>query len=96
MSETARPRLREDLVLRKVEHELVVYDPLADRICLLNHSATAVLELCDGMRTRAEVASAIRTAYALDAETARGEVERVLAELAGHGLMRDQEPPLRA
>lgn len=89
MSAPARPRLREDLVFRQIDHELVVYDPLADRICLLNHSATAVLELCDGTRTPAEVAAEIRAAFSLDSETARGEVERVLAELASHGLFRE-------
>ena len=54
--------MKEAVVLRVLEDELVAYDPVADRTVLMNASSAAVLELCDG-RGLASITEEIRERF---------------------------------
>ena len=46
-----KPEYRGEIVALEAEDELVLYDPKADHVHLLNTVAAAVYELCDGTNT---------------------------------------------
>jgi PqqD family protein of HPr-rel-A system len=83
---TEGPKVRTDLVFRAVDEDLVVYDPLDDRTSLLNPSAAAILELCDGTRDARAIAGALRKELASAPESLERDVERLLADLGRRGF----------
>ena len=83
----AYPCLREDLIIRQVDDDFVIYDPLRDRTLLLNLTAAAVLDHCDGDHTVEEMASEIARIFAVEALDIRADVESIVAYLVTHGLL---------
>jgi hypothetical protein len=59
-----RPRVREDLVFRELDEDWVVFDPVTRRLHALNRTAAVVWEHCGGDLTVAEIAQAVRGAFA--------------------------------
>lgn len=82
-----RPRLRENLVVRQVEEDVVVYDPVFDRTALLNFSAAVILELCDGSRTTREITRDLSITFSLETREVTTDVDTVLGILVGAGLL---------
>lgn len=72
---------REGLVTRVVDEELVVYDPVKDRIALLNSSAAVVLELCDGSRTEKAITEAVAESFSMDPSQVAESVAKTLSQL---------------
>ena len=82
-----RPKLRDDLIFREIEEDFVVYDPVTDQTTLLNISAAAVLDLCDGARTLDDITTEIGRLFQSEREAVGQEVERVLQGMASRGLL---------
>ena len=53
--------LRDDLVIRVLEDETLVYDTKRDQAHCLNYAAARVWEFCDGNTTAAQASRALRT-----------------------------------
>jgi hypothetical protein len=87
VDDVSLPLVRDDLLFRRVDDDFVVYDPVADRTVLLNVSGAVVFDLCDGTRTRAAIAEELAAAFEVDSELVAPDVERVLGELRGLGLL---------
>jgi hypothetical protein len=83
------PQRRDDVVSQPAGGETLLYDPVADAVHVLNATALAVWELCDGQHTAAQIETALRARFAGTgsrdvagdvADTlARFQAERVLA-----------------
>ncbi len=86
-SEATRPLGRDDLLTREVDGEFFLYDPVTDRIVLINHSAAVIFELCDGTRTEDEIAAEVQRLYGSEAEQLDSEVRATLVELTASGLI---------
>ena len=69
------------------------YSPLKDEVVFLNATASDVWRLADGEHTVDEVAALLAAAYARDAGALRGDVARLLADLAEAGLLPGGAPP---
>lgn len=82
-----RPKLREDVLRRRLDDELVLYDPLHDGITLLNESAAVVLGLCDGERPVRRIVDEVHGRFGGDRERVEGAVANVLAKLREGGLL---------
>jgi hypothetical protein len=82
-----RPVRRPDVWLRKTNREIAVYDPLGNRIHLLNDTALAIWELCDGDTTPAEMITAICELCGMHRDIVTEDVERVLADFDEAGLV---------
>jgi len=93
MTAPTRPRLRPNLIVRQVEEDIVLYDPVTDQTALLNHSAAAILELCDGIRSTDEIVIEIAALYLTDPEPIAAQVDVTLAEFARHGLVDIEDTP---
>lgn len=66
-----------------------VYDNTTDSLHVLNDSARAIWELCDGTTNPDEMASAISELAGLNHEEARDDVRLALGELRELGLVGD-------
>lgn len=91
MNDSFRPRLRSDIALRKVDEDFVAYDPVKDRVVLLNLTAAVALELCDGERSCEEIAEQVRARFQGAGEEALDEVRAILLQFSANGLV-ESEP----
>ena len=89
-----RPAMRDELVIGQVDDEVLVYDPVSDHTTVLNWSAAAVLELCDGERTVAEIIAAVGRAVPAAAGDLGTEIEDTIRSLAANGLLASAPPQL--
>ena len=86
-SDATRPLARHDLLTREVDGEFFLYDPVTDRLVLINHSAAVILELCDGTRTEDEIAAEVQRLYGSEAEQLDNEARATLVEFTANGLI---------
>ena len=89
-----RPRARsDDIIVERLPGETLVYDQSRDTAHCLGEVAAAVLALCDGTRTRGELAAI--AAQRLGRPFGEADVDAVLSELRGNALL-DEEPTRQA
>lgn len=81
-----QPKTRDNLIVREVAEDFVVYDPVKDYTALLNQTAALVLEFCDGTRTADEIAREIAGVFGVKIERVAADVEAALKEFATHGF----------
>ncbi len=87
-----RPRKVPDLEISQIVDGYVVYDPATDRIHYLNHTASVVLELCDGELPVDRIVDLVQGAWDLP-ERPVDEVEACVARFERVGLVVDAAPP---
>jgi hypothetical protein len=83
---TEPPKLVAGIEINKVADGYIVYQPSRDRVHYMNHTATIVLELCNGKNSHAEIAGLLQTAYDLPAPP-EVEVSACLQQLIAEGLV---------
>jgi PqqD family protein of HPr-rel-A system len=64
-----------------------VYHPETDEVHMLNESAKAIWELCDGSTTTSEMASAISEVTGIGLDQAVADVDEAVTSLAALGLV---------
>lgn len=62
-----RPRRRADVVRRGTSDETLLYDPHADAVHVLNQTALAVWDLCDGNHTAGDIEAELRRRFTVGA-----------------------------
>jgi PqqD family protein of HPr-rel-A system len=77
---TERPTRRPDVWLRTAEGENVVFDPATGAVHILNATALAIWELCDGETRTEEMVEAICGLSGLPRDVVQEDVERILVE----------------
>lgn len=82
-----KPRRAEGYAIEPLEDELLLFHPGRGSVVALNPTAVLVWNLCDGSRTAEEIAALIAAAYPESAGEVRGDVDEVVALLAGHGAV---------
>jgi PqqD family protein of HPr-rel-A system len=75
-----RPVRRKDVWLRNTKDEIAVYNPGTGDVYLLNETALAIWDLCDGETSPDEMMSAICEVTSLPTEVVAEDVERILLE----------------
>jgi hypothetical protein len=56
-------------------------------VCVVNKTAIALLDLCDGMTTIDEMVFAVEELFGLESFVAQSHVHRTLSQLAGAGVV---------
>jgi Coenzyme PQQ synthesis protein D (PqqD) len=82
-----RPRQLEGVRLERRAGKPVLSDPARSRTLVLNESALALWELCDGETTLDEMTAAICEASAIPAGQADADVRSTLEKLDSAGLL---------
>ena len=85
----AMPTARQDVLLRRVGSEWVLFDARRDRAHVLNITAAVVWTYCDGSHGSEAIASAIvqEVPGAGSAQAIRSDIETVLRRFASEGLL---------
>lgn len=83
----ARPVRHGEAWVRKHGEEVAVFNPDTETLTLMNPSAFAIWELCDGATTPAEMADAVAELASVAGDQARADVEKALEELGELGLV---------
>ena len=86
-----RPKKREDLLVRDVEEELLIYDPRSGDTSLLNGTAAAIFDMCDGYTPVSVMTEEVLAVLPADPETVRDDVQRIIRDLAEKGLIEGRD-----
>jgi hypothetical protein len=81
------PLRRTDLMTRLIEGEVVILDREAGKVHQLNPTAGYVWNNCDGSSTVGSIAERLAEAFDVTPEKALRDVEALLQELQGLGLL---------
>ena len=73
-----RPKLNSDLVMQIVEKEAILLDKGNERVHQLNEVGTAILQLCNGIRTVGEIVVTVVERYDVSEDTARTDARELL------------------
>lgn len=83
-----KPRLRDAVLQREVEDELLLYNPEDGETLLLNITAASIADLCDGTRDANDIAKVIISVVgSADPDAVRADVEKTLHELQAKGML---------
>ncbi len=82
-----RPARRSDIWLHQTPSENALFDPSTGALHLLNDTALAIWELCDGETTPAEMIAAICEFCGMHRDIVTEDVERVLSDFYELGLV---------
>jgi len=80
---------RSDLKCWELDGEAVVYDPVSGSGHVLNQTALAIWQLCDGKHTVGDIERFVVAAYPDKHETIHGDVPRTVRELVELGLAQE-------
>lgn len=80
-------RRRNDIDVRMMDGEAVLYDAVTGCTHRLNESALAVWRACDGRTTTLHLAEQLTARYDVSLEQAQLDVEQLLAAMARAGLL---------
>ncbi len=84
---STHPRRRGELVERADSENWAVYDETTDSLHLLNDTARAIWELCDGSTSPEEITRAIVELTGIESEVAARDVAATLDTLSDLGLV---------
>jgi len=82
-----RPTRREGVWVRRAGEENALVDSASSAVHLLNETALAIWELCDGKTDPAEMIAAIVELSGMESDAVSQDVERILAEFADADLV---------
>lgn len=75
------------VVERLLDGELVLYDPVRQRVHALNPTAAFVWRACDGRCSQADIAESLARQYPGDRQAILEDVPQILALFAAEGLL---------
>jgi PqqD family protein of HPr-rel-A system len=82
-----RPARREDVELYGRPDGAALYDPISQMVHVVNHTALAIWQLCDGATDPEEMVDAVCVLSGLPREVAAEDIENTLTELDLVGLI---------
>jgi Coenzyme PQQ synthesis protein D (PqqD) len=86
-----RPARRPEVWLRQADGESVLYNPVTEGVHLLNHTALAIWDLCDGDTRPGEMIDAICQVSGLPKDIVAEDVRRVLSDFESASLIAWEE-----
>jgi hypothetical protein len=76
-----------EIVLRRSGGETILYDPAHDSVHLVNDTAAAIWELCDGETEKDEIVVAICQLTGMLPDIVEEDVDRLMQEFVDAGLV---------
>jgi hypothetical protein len=75
------------LIETEIGDEISLYDPIRERVTVLNLTASDLWRLADGEHSLSEVVDLLARAYGVEASEIRDEVAATVARLQAEGLL---------
>lgn len=82
-----RPLRRSDVWVRQAKRENAIYDPHGGSVHLLNETALAIWQLCDGQTKVEEMVVAICDLTGMHRDVVTEDVDRILTQFGSSGLI---------
>lgn len=83
-----KPKMRADVVFRRLGDEFAILDPREHQVHILNPSSAAVWVLCDGEHDLGQIVAEVTEAFGVDPGTpVRRDVEEAVASFRDRGLL---------
>lgn len=86
-----RPVRKPEVWLRQAGEENAVYNPTTGSVFLLNETALAIWDLCDGETSPEEMVTAVVELTGMHPDVVTEDVERILGEFEEAGLLTWEE-----
>lgn len=84
----ANPLRKVNILAEDLDQEIILYDPDAGAVHILNSTARAIWDLCDGLHDVVAMEQALRASFTVPPEYDLGaDIQRTLAELVHLGLL---------
>jgi hypothetical protein len=87
LAATITPRRAGHIVERRINGDLVLYDPARARLHLLNATAAVAWSLCDGTRDLTAIAAALAERFPASRMVIAADVAELVRRLADDGLL---------
>jgi hypothetical protein len=87
---TSRPRARPDLSTVQLDDNVAIYDEVGQVLVLLNTTAAAVLERCDGNTSFQAIVDELADYYDMEREVLREDAWNTLRKFASMQLVTDE------
>lgn len=84
-----KPIRRDDLLVREVEDENVIYDHLNNSIHSLNITARFIWDFCDGRHNLSEIVKEITGKFNVDSDTALKDLNNTLRKFKENHLLQE-------
>jgi hypothetical protein len=81
------PKLREDLVLEEFDDHVLLSDPRSGQHYVLNGTAAAIAEMCDGNTTLRHIGQVILSVLPADPAQVQRDVKKTVLELGRLGFL---------
>lgn len=83
-----KPSRKKSVIAKELDHRLILYNPDAKEIYLLNDSASLVWKLCDGGFTIEKIADATAQKYDLSSRLEiQGDIVEIVGDFKKEGLV---------
>lgn len=83
----ARPLARRDITVQVIGDEVMLYDSDNEKIHVLNHSAYAIWQLCNGENSRADMCEQLTVQYADSSHDFVDDIQATIDEFIQKGLL---------
>jgi len=91
-----KPCRIKNIVLKKLGKEILLYDPVTDKVHTLNPTASLIWSLCDGRHSLQEIKKAIQKNFSIkDTVKVEKDILNNLKELQKLGLLEQVEPEFK-
>ena len=87
LSLTGKPTRRPDVWLRQAGDENALFDQQNGSVHMLNETALAIWELCDGETSPDEMVDAVVTLFGMHQDVVEEDVKRILGDFEHAGLL---------
>ena len=81
------PKASEDVVWKKSNEKIVVFDAKGGKLYELSETAACIWELCDGKNTEDEIVSILAKDFKKDEDEIRGDVKEFIEEMYQRGFL---------
>lgn len=86
--QNSMPKRRDDILTQESGDEIMLYDPTADELHILNPTAQLIWELCDGTHSVEQITAEVRGKFTVAADIdVAGDVAQTLSEFANKKLL---------
>ena len=79
------------LLETEIDDEISLYDPHTEQVVVLNKTASDVWRLSDGESDLDEISILLASAYGVEVDQIRGQVEETIRSFQEHGLLATEQ-----
>ena len=90
MTDTAKPLVKEDVLIEDLGEQTVLYNAEGKAIHVLNRTARLIRDLCDGEHSLQDMERALRASFAVpEGHDVCADIQRTLEELFSKELLQE-------